>query len=317
MRYKGASLNQKHIPLVDSIQQFFDLLRLGTPTGHDISVTRMEDMSINRRTDVPLFRNNIFRIVYLDDAQVEWNSASARQVSSNQCVYFAYPGKLESWKANLKNKGYLICFMNKFSSGFRGNAELEQVLPYFNPEGNSLLFLTEDESLEIKSLIKEMLAEANSLNTDRKRMLRYQLFQLLIKFNRLYKDRIETIPFQSRNNMNIHHKFKQELDKYFLELSTDQQSTQVSVKVIADRMALTPGYLSTAVKEVTGKPAAYHIQVKTILEAKSYLLMKQLQVVQIARLLGFNNASYFTRFFKKNTGETPKSYQKSIEINNI
>ena len=303
--------SRTHIPHVRTIEDFFRLLRFGDPSGKEISVTRIEDQPKNKITEVPLFRSNIYRIIFLIDSEVEWNLPNQRVSASNQCIYFAYPGKLESWRAGPNNKGYVVCFDEEFSKGYDKNQSMDQAFPFFNFEGRPLLYLAEEEAEQLKPVAQRMLEEAQSVEPDRKVMLKYLLFQYLIMIQRFYRQCEDELTSVVRNNTSIYNRFKRELDKYFADLSSGRESTQVSVSTIADRLALTPAYLGTVIKDLTGKTAVSHINEKTALEAKSYLLHTDLQMSEIAHKLGFNNSSYFTRFFRKNTGVTPKSYQES------
>lgn len=306
-----------HIPQVNTIEEFFRLLRFGTPTGTDISVTRVEDQPKNKVTEVPLFRSNIYRIIFLFDADVEWNLPNKRLKASKHCIYFSQPGKLESWKANPKNKGYVICFTETFAQGYDKNRSMDQAFPFFNFEGSSLLYLVEEEAEKLKTTVERMIVEAQSVRSDRKIMLKHQLFQYLIEIHRIYKQSEAELTLEMKNNTSIYNRFKKELDRYFADLATDKEKKQVSVNALADRLALTPGYLGTVIRDLTGKTATNHINEKTVVEAKSYLLHTNLQMSEIAHRLGFNNLSYFTRFFKKNTGTTPKQYKKSLLANEI
>ena len=299
-----------HIPQVPTISDFFRLLRFGNPTGHDISVTRVEDQPSNKKTEVPLFRSGFYRVIFLIDSEVEWHLPNRRLSASNQCIYFAHPGKLESWQANPNNTGYVVCFDEVIAKGYDAQA-FEQAFPFFSDEGHSILYLTEQEAGHLQPVVESMLAEAQSLRPDRKTMLRHLLFQYLILIKRFYVQSENELSQVVKNNTSIYNRFKKELDQYFVDLAHGREFVQASVSTMASRLALSAGYLGAVIKELTGKTAVAHINEKTVLEAKSYLLHTDLQMTEIAHRLGFNNLSYFTRFFRKNTGSTPKSYRKA------
>ncbi len=64
-------------------------------------------------------------------------------------------------------------------------------------------------------------------------------------------------------------------------------------------------------KKGTGKTVKQHLQEKLILEIKKEIRLKQKNLKEIAFDLGFNEAAYFTRFFKKHTSMTPKEFRDS------
>lgn len=72
------------------------------------------------------------------------------------------------------------------------------------------------------------------------------------------------------------------------------------------------GHLSEVVKAQSGKPAIKHIHERLVLEARRLLFHTPESLKEIAFNLGFSEASYFTRFFKRETGLTPAEYRTSI-----
>jgi AraC family transcriptional activator of pobA len=66
------------------------------------------------------------------------------------------------------------------------------------------------------------------------------------------------------------------------------------------------------VKEQSGKSAIMHIHERIVLEAKRLVFHTNSSVKEIAFELGFEDASYFNRFFKRLTGITPVEYKNAI-----
>jgi YesN/AraC family two-component response regulator len=77
------------------------------------------------------------------------------------------------------------------------------------------------------------------------------------------------------------------------------------VKFYADKLNLTPNYLNMVVKNITGFNASDLIRQQIILEAKHLLIHTQFSHKEVAHELGFSDQSYFTRFFKRETGQRP------------
>ena len=74
---------------------------------------------------------------------------------------------------------------------------------------------------------------------------------------------------------------------------------------------LSAGHLGEVVKAQSGKPAIAHIQERLVLEARRLLFHTPHSVKEIGFDLGFADASYFNRFFKRQTGVTPAAYRAS------
>ncbi len=80
----------------------------------------------------------------------------------------------------------------------------------------------------------------------------------------------------------------------------------------ADLLHLTPYQLNAITKTMLGKTCSTLINEQIILEAKRYLLATTNQVNQVASRLGFEDVSYFIRFFKKHTGHSPDAFRQQF-----
>ena len=89
-----------------------------------------------------------------------------------------------------------------------------------------------------------------------------------------------------------------------------EYSSQRDVSFFADKMCLTPKYLSTKVKKLTGKSVFEWVSTSTIIRAKILLKTTDDPISHISEELNFPNASFFSRFFKKHTNMTPNEYRK-------
>jgi AraC-like DNA-binding protein len=78
----------------------------------------------------------------------------------------------------------------------------------------------------------------------------------------------------------------------------------------AGKLCITSNYLNEIVKNTTGVSAKQYIQNRIILEAEKMLTFTNMQISGIANDLGFDDLSYFIRFFRKQTGFTPLKYKK-------
>jgi AraC-like DNA-binding protein len=99
----------------------------------------------------------------------------------------------------------------------------------------------------------------------------------------------------------------------FKELIHDQIKTHHEVNYYASLLNITPNHLNKCVKTVTGKSAVKWIDDNIVLEAKYLLFQTTLTVGEIATQAGFEDQSYFSRFFKKLEGISPVQYRKMID----
>jgi AraC-like DNA-binding protein len=98
------------------------------------------------------------------------------------------------------------------------------------------------------------------------------------------------------------------LTEYFAKTKVEEQGLP-TVKFLADKVHLSPSYLSDLLKKETGKNAQEHIHYYLIEEAKSLLLNSDKNVSEIAFNLGFEYPQYFNKLFKQKTGKTPMEYR--------
>ena len=90
-----------------------------------------------------------------------------------------------------------------------------------------------------------------------------------------------------------------------------QQFREVrTVKKYADQLNVTAKYLTETVKECSGKTAGEIINELVILEARFLLRKSELTIAEIAETLNFSDQSFFGRYFKRQTGMSPKMFRK-------
>jgi AraC-like DNA-binding protein len=82
------------------------------------------------------------------------------------------------------------------------------------------------------------------------------------------------------------------------------------VSFYADKLCVSPKYLSSLVKQMVGKPAKDCIDYCIIMESK-VLLNSSYTIQEISQQLNFPNQSFFGKYFKKHTGISPLNYRRS------
>ena len=103
---------------------------------------------------------------------------------------------------------------------------------------------------------------------------------------------------------------KTEVFESFLKTVATHYKQQRSVTFYADKLYLTPKYLSCVIKEISGKSAGEWIDEQVILAAKALLKSSNMTIQEISVELNFANQSFFGKYFKQHTGISPKAYRK-------
>lgn len=96
----------------------------------------------------------------------------------------------------------------------------------------------------------------------------------------------------------------------FLTLSQQHARTEREVAFYADKLCITPKYLSQVSRTVTGLPASQWIQFYAAFELVSLLNDTSKTLTEVSDLMGFENLSHFSRYTKKTLGKSPSEYRQ-------
>ena len=95
----------------------------------------------------------------------------------------------------------------------------------------------------------------------------------------------------------------------FLDFVQKYYKEERSVGFYADRLCLTPKYLSTLIRQTSSKTAAEWIDQHVVLEAKALLKSTNMTIQQISDQLNFPSQSFFGKYFKRMVGMSPRGYR--------
>ena len=96
----------------------------------------------------------------------------------------------------------------------------------------------------------------------------------------------------------------------FIKLAINDHTREHLVGYYADKMCVTPKYLSKIVKEASGRSVPDWLNELLILDAKNMLRHSDMTIKEISARLNFPSQSFFFRFFKNHTGQTPTQYRE-------
>lgn len=129
----------------------------------------------------------------------------------------------------------------------------------------------------------------------------YELFRF--SFNHLAIDDTQPAGDRSGRPINYVHEF--------IHLLRLHYTKERNMSFYADKLCISPKYLSMITKEATGKTVSDWINAFVIIEAKNLLRFSGKSVQQVAYALNFSSQSSFGKYFKRITGLSPSEYQKS------
>jgi AraC-like DNA-binding protein len=217
-----------------------------------------------------------------------------------QSLHFVSAGQVHAMNRSPDTKGYVIAFSREFMFLNTNDTSVLNDFPAFNKTAEPVLSLSNELCAEMESLVKNMEAVYQSSDPYKEKILGSFISILLFKCKSLVN-----MSAGSKNDAasaHIMQRFNSLLEEKFIELH--------KVNEYAELMNVSPNHLSESIKKVTGKTAGDLIQDRLILEAKRILLHSPITAKEIAYHLNFNDPSYFSRFFKSNTGLSPEEFRK-------
>ena len=103
---------------------------------------------------------------------------------------------------------------------------------------------------------------------------------------------------------------KEDICHELIQLVIENYTTQRKAQFYAERMGISLQYLSTTVKQITGRNVLDIIANVVIMDAKAKLKSTRMTVQEIAYSLNFPNPSFFGKYFKRHVGMSPQEYRE-------
>jgi AraC family transcriptional activator of pobA len=194
-----------------------------------------------------------------------------------------------------------IAFTDEFLT-FQESPSLSRLPLIQNPRNGHELLLADADINFVEDVLQKINVEYQHPGEWQQRMLAAHLAVLLTYLSRLYTEQF-TENVASGDNLLLR-TFHEKINEGFRELP--------EVSDYASLLHISAGHLSDVVKTQSGKPAIKHIHDRIVLEARRLLFHTDASLKEIAFDLGFADASYFNRFFKRETGVTPTEYRVNI-----
>ena len=203
--------------------------------------------------------------------------------------------------------GLILAFHPDFLFGSGLAAKIKKY-SFFNYSVTEALFLSEKEETIINDILLNIKTEYQA-NVDRfsEQIIISQLELLLSYAERFYQRQFIT---RKVANHQILDALENLLEGYFEGDVTEHGLP--TVHEIANQLNLTPDYLSSVLKNLTGSTTQQHIHSKLIEKAKVKLSTTTSSVSEIAYELGFEHPQSFSKLFKTKTQQTPLEFRNSF-----
>lgn len=211
-------------------------------------------------------------------------------------LYFLTPGQVHSWQLSADAQGFNLFFEPNFFRNRFGN-RLHHYPFYHSHQHLPLLEVAQQRGL-FSELFTHAYQEYEQHRANRSDVFLSYLHILLESAARLYDQQLTGVNSQYFSRI-----------RQFEELLEEQYIRVRSVGDYANQMGLTPNHLNHICKTVLGKTASQLLHERLLIEAQRLLTHTDQSVKEIGFLLGFGDPSYFVRFFKKYTNQTPNEFR--------
>lgn len=268
---------------------------------------QIEHYDINRNFKVtyPHRHDDFYEILFLTQGEGIHTIDFQNYPVKPNTIFFLSPGQIHELYLSEDVKGYIFLFTSSFYHFNKTDPYKLFELPFFynlNQETPPLYLENETEKQVISELFKNAIYENQQNLTDSEEAIRALLDLILIQCKRIYPlSKIE----EKANKGKI-------LVKRFKQLIEEKSQENLSVKDYASLLAITPNYLSETVKSVTGRTSTDLINDRMIMEIKRFLTHTDLGISEIAYQLNFSDQSYFSKYFKKLTNQSPLEFRNSL-----
>lgn len=192
-------------------------------------------------------------------------------------------------------------FYGHFSDNFLANNPFLK-LWHTRPRSQNLLHLSKVEIENLTSLLHRILSLYRDMQDkpSNYQLIHYYLSTFIAEVSIITENQLPISPVNP-------------LIPRFNQLVSEHFKTSKSVGFYAKQLHISPNHLNKIIKNGTGKTASEVINQFCILEAQVLLIQTQLDISEIALELGYEDTSYFSRFFKRHSGVSPTKYRKMIE----
>lgn len=295
LRYHINNIQMAHIPVRELRSHEHEL-----ELSQSFSIRDVADLLEGKDMVQELHRHNFFFVLALEKGKGRHEIDFTPYKVDDQSIFVMRPGQVHQLTLKTGSTGYLMAFDMTFYH--RKDVEMKQVLR--NATNSNFCKVEKKPFGKLNSILTYIFHEYHDKKDRYQDVIKANLDIFFIEFLR-----------QSQHRQNLSGKsipYEMERLEKFQEHIETHVATNKQVSAYADMLNLSVYQLNAITKKLLGKTPSEIINEFIILESKRYLLATADRVNQIAYRLGYEDPSYFIRFFKKHTGYSPEAFRANL-----
>ena len=264
-------------------------------------ITRDINLTISEYDDTTAHRHNYYQFLLFEKAQGTHIIDDSSYAVTDYSLHFVSPKQVHLMTLNRESKGKVCMFKEElFFINNESRSFLDQLLLFSDQNSTPVIQLNTEEYKTLVDIMESMKKEYVNQGKN--------YHEVLLMLTKIFLIKSERLLGSEKHQM---YDRKRVLANKFSGLVEANYMKKLSLQFYADELSITTTYLNRICKDVFDKTASNFINDRIILEAKRILYHSAKSVKEISYELGFEESSYFIRFFKKNVGMTPKEFKVS------
>ena len=206
---------------------------------------------------------------------------------------------------DIHTKGWALLFDTELLRGTELGRRMSDYT-YFNYSVSEALLLTDEQRLNIVSLLEQMRRELQQHDAHTQRIVASYISIILELVARYYALQLSISAKSSSSDLLP--RFEHLLRQYYAQ-NLQRQHGLPTVKYCAQQLFLSPNYFGDLIRELTGGTATSYIR-RFLMQRAQQLLISGATITETSEQLGFDYPQHFTRQFKKHFGLTPSEFAR-------
>lgn len=304
-------MKQKNIYTFNTISEFHKMSGLPKPEHPLVSLVDYSLVEYQTKEKEISWVQNFYSVGLKRNIQGKFRYGQQQYDFDEGLISFVAPGQvvhLTVEQPKVKPTGILLFIHPEFLWNTPLAKDIKQY-EFFGYSVNEALFMSEKEEIIITELMQNIQREYhNNIDKFSHNIIIAQIQLLLNYCERFYQRQFIT---RKKSSHQVLERLEKILDDWFNSEDLIEKGLPTAQQ-IAEVLNISPNYLGSLLKALTGQSTQHHIHDKLIEKAKEKLSTTTLSVSEIAYQLGFEHSQSFNKLFKSKTNVSPLEFRHSF-----